>query len=64
MGDTHDQSTTAGITKHVVSSGSPYFTMFDLMGSRLAPQVLGRGRLAGGIRIQEGGSSGGSSLHS
>lgn len=43
----------------MVSSGSPYFTISDLVGSRLALQSPGIGRPAGGIHIREGGSSGG-----
>lgn len=42
IGDIHEQRT---IADPMVSLGSPYFTMSDLLGSRLAPQSPGGGIL-------------------
>lgn len=57
MGDTREQRTT---TDTVVSLRSSFFTMSDLLDSRLTPQSPGEGRPAGSTQIREGGSTGAS----
>ena len=53
----------AKTTKHVAPTGEPFFTMSDLLGSKLVPPSPGGRYLACGIHIREGGSTGGSGVH-
>ena len=56
MGDTQGQGVTVGVAEPMIPPEEPFISMSDLLRSRLAPP-------AGGIRIRESGSTGGSGVY-